>query len=472
MSDARPRAAGEASWDAGVPRPGEVIAGKYRVDGELGAGAMGVVLSGHHLLLQRPVALKVLRQASASRPVVVARFLREARAALSIQSAHVVRVMDVGTLDGGAPFMVMEHLDGEDLGQLLARRGPLPVGEAVGYVLQACDAVAEAHQRGIVHRDLKPANLFLTRRADGRALIKVLDFGISKATLGEAERDLGLTESAAILGSPIYMSPEQVRDSKSVDARADVWALGVVLYRLTSGAAPFEGSTFSSLCAAIAADPPVPLRERFPAVPAALDAVVTRCLEKDPAARFPDVSALAAALAPLADRAEQASTSEATIEAPGASATATAWDPAPPVPTRGSSWPLVALGGLAVGIAAMVAVSLRSPGAGVSTPATSASPVASTASAVASSTAVASLSVPSSTSASASASTSTSTPPPTVSAPTVGVVPTATLTAVAAPKVSEKPAPSSAPAPSAAATAVSSANLPPKPSSSALDVPW
>lgn len=470
MSEARPseRAAGEASWDEGVPRPGEVIAGKYRVDAELGAGAMGVVLAGHHLVLDRPVALKVLRRASASRPVVVARFLREARAALSIQSAHVVRVMDVGTLDGGAPFMVMERLEGEDLGKLLARRGPLPVGEAVGYVLQACDAVAEAHQRGIVHRDLKPANLFLTRRADGRPLIKVVDFGISKATLGDAEGDLSLTESAAILGSPLYMSPEQVRDSKSVDARADVWALGVVLYRLVSGAAPFEGSTFSSLCAAIAADPPVPLRERFPAVPPALEAVVTRCLAKEPDARFPDVAALAAALAPLSDRAEQAPPAEPTIEAPGASATATAWDPAPRVPTRGSPWPLVAVGAVVVGLVALVSFAVRSPPL-AGAPAAAASPAPASASAVASLPPAASVgAVPPP--APPLASQPTTTTPASTHAPTAKPAPEKPApppASAAAPAVAPAPVASTAPSASAAPTVA-----PPKPSSSALDVPW
>jgi eukaryotic-like serine/threonine-protein kinase len=279
-------------------REGDVLAGKYRIERVLGQGGMGVVVAAQHVQLAQRVALKFLLPEACSHGEAVARFLREARAAVQIQSEHVARVSDVGQLDNGAPYMVMEFLHGSDLGATLAARGPLPVLEAVDYVLQAMEAVAEAHSIGIVHRDLKPANLFLTRRRDGSALVKVLDFGISKATQGEA--GLSLTSTSAVMGSPFYMSPEQVRSAKDVDARADIWALGVILHELLAGAPPFSADTASALFAAIIADPPAPVRERRPDVPAALEAVLARCFEKDRNRRYANVAELAAALEPFA----------------------------------------------------------------------------------------------------------------------------------------------------------------------------
>jgi serine/threonine-protein kinase len=218
---------------------------------------------------------------------------------VALQSAHVVRVMDVGTLDDGLPFMVMEYLSGTDLGHVLDVRSMLPIEEAVDYLLQALEAIAEAHSLGIVHRDLKPSNLFLTIRPDGSPLVKVLDFGISKAIDANAEQ-VSLTATAMVLGSPLYMSPEQVRSTKNVDTRTDVWALGVILYELIAGAPPFEAESVTGLCAKIVADPPVPLRARRPEVPQALEVVVARCLEKDMARRPRNVAELAMALKPFA----------------------------------------------------------------------------------------------------------------------------------------------------------------------------
>ena len=209
---------------------GEMLAGKYRVERVLGAGGMGVVVLARHVQLDQLVALKFLLAQSLTNPKVVARFEREARAVVKLKSEHVARVLDVGTMEAGAPYIVMEYLEGEDLSQTVERRGPLPVAEAVDYLLQACEALAEAHGMGIVHRDLKPGNLFLTRRVDGKSLVKVLDFGISKLEGGR--EDLALTQPAEVVGSPKYMSPEQLRASRLADARSDIWSLGVILYEL------------------------------------------------------------------------------------------------------------------------------------------------------------------------------------------------------------------------------------------------
>jgi serine/threonine-protein kinase len=285
----------------GVPREGEVVGGKYRVEGVLGAGGMGVVVAAMHIDLQRRVALKFLQPAISRRSEVSTRFLREARAAVAIRSEHVAAVLDVGKLESGAPYMVMEYLTGVDLRQVLTDRGSLPVEDVVDYVLQASEAIAEAHSLGIVHRDLKPGNLFLTERPDGSPLVKVLDFGIAKSTDGATTTDhTSLTITGTVMGSPRYTPPERLRDSKNVDPRGDVWSLGVVLQELLTQKAPFEARLVSALCAKIAADPPRPLREDRPDVPESLERLILWCLEKDPEARPADMAAFAKALAPFA----------------------------------------------------------------------------------------------------------------------------------------------------------------------------
>src|SRR5215471_629996 len=286
-------------FDATTVRVGDVLAGKYRVERVLGAGGMGVVVAARHLHLDQRVALKFLKLESASE-VSIKRFIREARAAAQIRGEHVARISDVGTLDDGSPFMVMELLDGRDLGAELEARGALPVLQVVDYVLQAGEAVAEAHAAGVVHRDLKPSNLFLTHRPGGAPLIKVLDFGISKILGGSDNLEPSLTGTSALLGSPRYMSPEQLRGTKNVDARTDIWALGVIIYELLSGTIPFEAETLPGLLAQIAADPPRPIAEVCANLPAGLAAIVMRCLEKDPARRFANVGELAVALLPYA----------------------------------------------------------------------------------------------------------------------------------------------------------------------------
>jgi serine/threonine-protein kinase len=275
-------------------RPGEVLAGKYQVERVLGEGGMGVVVAARHLQLDQVVALKFLLPEAVANPEALDRFMREARNAVRLRSEHVARIIDVGTLEGGAPYIVMEFLEGSDLASVLAQQRTLPVPIAVDFILQTCDAIAEAHVLGIVHRDLKPQNLFVTRRHDNTSLVKVLDFGISKSTAGA---NFAATRSQAVMGSPAYMSPEQMRSAKFVDARTDVWALGIILYQLVVGHVPWEAETFTELCFKIATDPLPP----FPsAQPAGFEGVVRRCLEKDPDRRFSDVHALAVALLPFA----------------------------------------------------------------------------------------------------------------------------------------------------------------------------
>ncbi len=279
-------------------REGDVLAGKYRIERVLGQGGMGVVVAATHLQLDERVALKFLLPEALENGEAVARFAREARAAVKIKSEHVARVSDVGTLESGSPYMVMEYLQGQDLADWVRDRGPMNVPDAVEFVLQACEALAEAHALGIVHRDLKPANLFVTKRADGSPCIKVLDFGISKFTLPGAS-DLNMTRTQAIMGSPLYMSPEQMSSARGVDARTDLWAIGVILYEILSGHVPFEAETLPQLCGLILEGTPRSLRETRPDVPQAVEACILRCLAKDRAARFANAAEFAFALAPF-----------------------------------------------------------------------------------------------------------------------------------------------------------------------------
>lgn len=258
----------------------------------IGVGGMGVVLAVHHLELGTALAVKLMRSHVLRSPTAVERFLREARAASAIENEHVARVTDFGRLENGAPYMAMELLSGEDLSQRLARGGPMPVPVAIDVVLQACEALAEAHMLGMVHRDLKPANLFLHCRRDESEIIKVLDFGISKVA---TEAAVQLTNSAALMGSPLYMSPEQLQNASEVDARTDVWALGVILYEATMGHPPFTARSIAELGVAIAHDDPPPMFR----VPANFADVVRHCLAKHPADRFSNVGSLALALATL-----------------------------------------------------------------------------------------------------------------------------------------------------------------------------
>jgi serine/threonine-protein kinase len=286
---------------------GDVLAGKYRVEKVLGSGGMGVVVAAHHIGLDTRVAIKFLLPSMLGNRDAVARFEREARSAVRIKSEYVARVFDVGTLETGAPYMVMEFLDGGDLATWLSKRGRLPVELAVEFVLQVCVAIADAHALGIVHRDLKPANFFCVRRSDGHLSIKVLDFGISKATGGDPPgQAMSVTRTNSVMGSPLYMSPEQLRSPREVNAQTDIWAIGASLYELLTGRVPFDGESVAELAEKLATKSPLPLRALRPEIPPGLEAVVLRCLERDRGARYQNIAELAVALLKFAPKGARA----------------------------------------------------------------------------------------------------------------------------------------------------------------------
>ena len=281
-----------------LPGPGHVIAGKYAIVRVIGEGGMGVVFEATHLKLRQRVAVKMLLPEMLAHDIIVTRFEREARASGQLRNRHAVRVMDVDVTPEGLPYMVMEYLEGHDLQVELDRRGRLPYREAVDIVLQACSAMIAAHQIGIVHRDLKPANLFLAQEGDAHegSIVKVLDFGISKV---QAEGDAKLTVADSVIGTAMYMSPEQVRSSESVDARSDIWSLGIILFELLTGRPPWIGSP-TQLAAAVVSEDAPDVRVHTPDVPADIAVIIATALRREPSARFGDVKQLALALAPFA----------------------------------------------------------------------------------------------------------------------------------------------------------------------------
>jgi serine/threonine protein kinase len=281
-----------------LPVPGQMIAGKYAIVKVIGEGGMGVVFEATHLKLRQRVAVKMLLPEMLAHDIIVKRFEREARASGQLRNRHAVRVMDVDVTAEGLPYMVMEFLEGHDLQVELDRRGRLPYAEAVDIVLQACSAMIAAHQIGIIHRDLKPANLFLAQEGDAHEarIVKVLDFGISKV---QADGDAKLTVADSVIGTAMYMSPEQVRSSESVDARSDIWSLGIILFELLSGRPPWIG-TPTQLAAAVVSEDAPDVRTHVSDVPAELATIIATALRRDPSRRFGDVKQLALSLAPFA----------------------------------------------------------------------------------------------------------------------------------------------------------------------------
>lgn len=275
-------------------RVGDVVLEKYRIDRVLGSGGMGVVVAATDVHDERQVALKLLHAENGSDTEAVARMLREAELSAGLEGRHTGRIVDVARLSGGEPVLVMELLEGEDLARRIARDGPLSASDVIAMVLEACEGLAEAHAKGLVHRDVKPSNLFLVRDIDGSSYIKVIDFGVAKCA--PADGQATLTKTASVVGSLPYMSPEQLRSSKAIDARTDVWSLGVVLYELVSGRKPFRAETIPEASIRIATEEPDPLPT---SLPADLSSVIARCLQKDPAKRYATVAELAAALAPM-----------------------------------------------------------------------------------------------------------------------------------------------------------------------------
>jgi serine/threonine-protein kinase len=309
---------------------GEIFLGKYRVDSILGHGGMGVVALCTHMALNERVAIKMLRRDVLDDIDAVARFMREAQAAVKLKSEFVARVIDVGRSDTDVPYMVMEYLEGHDLGELLEERGRIALPWAVELTLQACEALAEAHSIGIVHRDVKPTNLFVTWRPDGSALIKVLDFGISKSPIANT---MQLTQTQSLLGTPAYMSPEQMRSARMVDARTDIWSLGTVLYELLEGRRPFEAESFSEMCVKVAVDPPGPMTN----TPTELQEVVLRCLAKAPEHRYASMADLAGDLVPFSHDPHQAQVLVERMSRMLRRSQAIDWDPARssmPMPVR------------------------------------------------------------------------------------------------------------------------------------------
>ncbi|HEY0989382.1 MAG TPA: serine/threonine-protein kinase, partial [Kofleriaceae bacterium] len=273
--------------------PGTVLLGKYRIEELIGSGGMGNVVRASHLYLHQSFAIKILLPQMAESESTTQRFLREAQATVKLKGEHCARVMDVGVTPEGAPFMVMEFLDGNDLNQILRHHGPQVPAIVVDLMLQACEGIAEAHALGIVHRDIKPSNFFVTRRPDGSMLLKILDFGISKAPLANTE----LTATQTVIGTPSYMAPEQMKSGRAADPRSDIWSIGVVIYQLLTGRTPFTGESYAELVLKVGLEPPAPI---LVPLPSGLADVVLRCLAKDPAGRFQDVGELARLLAPYA----------------------------------------------------------------------------------------------------------------------------------------------------------------------------
>jgi len=284
--------------------PGEVVGGRYRIERIVAEGGMGIIVAAHHLELEEQVAIKFLKEEFASQPEIVGRFAREAKAAARIKCEYTPTVFDVGISQERGPYIVMEYLEGEDLELVLDTSGRLPFTRAAELIMQAGEAIAVAHANGVIHRDIKPANLFLVKGDQSMPVVKVLDFGVSKTALsgnvfGGA---ISLVKTQSLVGSPVYMSPEQIRGKEDVHYTADVWSLGAVLYELVTGVTAFTGSSITELCASVLESDPPPVTDRAPDIPAGLAETIMRCLEKNPKRRVQSAAELVVALAPYAPK--------------------------------------------------------------------------------------------------------------------------------------------------------------------------
>jgi serine/threonine protein kinase len=279
-------------------REGVLVSGKYRIEKLIARGGMGLVYRASQPMIARRVALKVVRPELLSHPDAAEKLINEACVLGQFQNDHVCRILDAGRLEDGAPYLVLEYLDGTDLRVLLNRENRIEPRRAVDWMMDLLEALAEAHALGIVHRDVKPENLVLAQTPSGES-VKLLDFGICFARHVPGADERRLSEGNSV-GSPHYMAPEQISSPDSSDHRIDIWSVGVVLFELLSGEPPFEGDNAMSICAQVLAREPVALTQLVPSLPAGLAQVVARCLSKEPDQRHADVLELAEALAPYA----------------------------------------------------------------------------------------------------------------------------------------------------------------------------
>jgi len=316
---------------------GAVVEGKYRIERVLAVGDRDVVVAAQHVHLTEPTAIKFLLPHAMYSAEAATRFAREARATAKIKSEHVARVMDVAQLGNGAPYIVMEYLDGTDMATGLRTYGPLPVWQAAEFILQACEAVAEAHSLGIIHRDLAPANLLVVQQRDGRYSVKVLNFGLSKLSdPAVAGPQVAVTQANTTLGTPYYTSPEQLMAPSQVDAATDIWSLGAVLFELVSGRVPFPAASMADLCMMVTQQAPPSLCELRPDVSPAFDAVVNRCLQRDRSQRYGSVAQLAADLATHAPEATRDYVQRiCSLLGVAGGAVVAPTEPAPPLPDPG-----------------------------------------------------------------------------------------------------------------------------------------
>ncbi|MCX5742515.1 MAG: serine/threonine-protein kinase [Proteobacteria bacterium] len=281
---------------------GKLLAERYLITRKVGQGGMGAVYEATHTLINKKVAIKVLLEKYAQREAIVARLKKEAQLASSVRNEHIIDIADIGTTDDGRTFIVMEFLDGESLAECLARETRLPEQRILKIVSQVASALAAAHDKGVVHRDIKPENLFLLKQKD-QDFVKVVDFGISKSLRASSEEEevQRLTQTGMVLGTPLYMSPEQARGDDELDHRVDIYALGVIMYEAGTGRAPFLGNNYLSVISQVLGEDPKPLRELRPELSEEYEAIVLRAMAKDRKDRYKDATELLADITALQD---------------------------------------------------------------------------------------------------------------------------------------------------------------------------